>query len=64
MLSSLIVFHKARRTQMLLTISKCSSIVFFVKGLVGFVELGNTLLSFTTFIISGASEKDGARVRW
>jgi hypothetical protein len=36
------------------TISKCSSMVFLVNGLVGFVELGKTFDSLTIFIMSGA----------
>ena len=36
------------------TISKCSSMVFLVKGLVGFVELGRTFDSLTIFMMSGA----------
>jgi hypothetical protein len=36
------------------TISKCSSMVFLVNGLVGFVELGSTFGSLTILIMSGA----------
>jgi hypothetical protein len=34
--------------------SKCSSMVFLVNGLVGFVELGRTFDSLTIFMMSGA----------
>lgn len=36
------------------SMSRCSSTVFAVKGLVGFVDEGNTFFTPQTFMISGA----------